>query len=265
MYIKTSDSTSDDEQNNNIKPVAGVGGPYYEIVNIPIEFNGSQSYDSDGTIIEYLWDFGDGHTGTGKIVDHEYENIGKYNISLKVKDNSYNYNIDITYAIITDPLNNPPTKPTIAGSSSISVNESQNYSAVSIDPDGDSLTYLFDWGDESPITQTAFVSNGTMAYLNHSWKLPGLYKLSISAEDEKGVKSESTLKNILVDALFCDNIGLLIDYTNDGIFDFFQSNISNNITSTTLDITQVINILQKQGKVEYPFLQMKHKKHYLFL
>lgn len=253
LYFKTSDSTSDDEQTNNLSPIADAGGPYYEIVTIPVEFNGSESYDTDGTIIEYLWDFGDGHSGTGDIVNHEYTNVGKYNITLKVIDNNFDFNVDTSYAIIIDTLNNPPKKPNITGASSISVNELQNYSAVSTDPDNDSITYLFDWGDESEVTQTAFISNGTIAYVNHSWKLPGLYQLSVSAEDEKGVRSESTLKNILVDTIFCSNIGLLIDYTNDGILDFFQSNITNKITSTVLDQNGYLIDIDGDSKWDFVF------------
>ncbi|MFA5014542.1 MAG: N-acetylmuramoyl-L-alanine amidase, partial [Actinomycetota bacterium] len=44
----------------NSNPVANPGGPYQGIVSEAITFNGSASADSDGTITEYLWDFGDG-------------------------------------------------------------------------------------------------------------------------------------------------------------------------------------------------------------
>jgi chitodextrinase len=216
----------------NIIPFADAGGPYYEIIDIPITFNGAQSFDSDGKIIEYIWDFGDGHIGIGEIVTHKYVNEGRYELSLKVIDNNYDFHIDTSYVIITDKPNYPPNKPDIFGASSISINKLQIYEAKSNDPDGDNIKYYFDWGDGSLTTETELVSNGTIIQTNHSWKFPGLFQLTVYVEDVKGVKSENTIKNILVDSIFCSNIGHLIDYTNDGIYDIFHSNLTNNKTST---------------------------------
>ena len=216
----------------NIIPVADAGGPYYEIINIPITFDGTQSFDSDGAIVEYIWNFGDGYIGIGEIVTHEYISEGRYDLSLKVIDNNFDFHIDTSYVIITDKPNYPPNKPDIIGASSISINKLQNYEAESTDPDGDNIKYFFDWGDGSLVTETELVSNGTTIQSNHSWKFPGLFQLTVYVEDEKGVKSENTVKKILVDSIFCSNIGFLIDYTNDGTYDIFHSNLTNNKTST---------------------------------
>jgi PKD repeat protein len=45
-------------------------------VRQPIWFNASDSADSDGDIVDYLWDFGDGATGEGVLVEHEYQSAG---------------------------------------------------------------------------------------------------------------------------------------------------------------------------------------------
>ena len=37
-------------------------------------------------IASYLWDFGDGSTGTGVAPTHMYSNIGTYTVTLMVKD-----------------------------------------------------------------------------------------------------------------------------------------------------------------------------------
>jgi len=52
-----------------------------------VVFNASSSYDPDGTIIEFFWDFGDFTTTVGKIVNHTYSTCGIYNVTLSVKDN----------------------------------------------------------------------------------------------------------------------------------------------------------------------------------
>lgn len=52
------------------------------------DFDGSGSRDSDGTIVEYAWDFGDGGTttGTGATTSHTYASAGSYDAVLTVTD-----------------------------------------------------------------------------------------------------------------------------------------------------------------------------------
>ncbi len=55
--------------------------------NQSIVFDASGMYDSDGVIVSYLWDFGDGTTGEGKNPVHTYQFPGHYTVSLTVTDN----------------------------------------------------------------------------------------------------------------------------------------------------------------------------------
>ena len=52
----------------------------------PITFNASDSYDLDGLITKYIWDFGDGISGVGRIIDHPYSYPGNYKVRLTVID-----------------------------------------------------------------------------------------------------------------------------------------------------------------------------------
>ena len=51
-----------------------------------VTFNASSSYDADGTIVKYSWDFGDALTGMGKIVTHPYSTSGDKTVTLTVTD-----------------------------------------------------------------------------------------------------------------------------------------------------------------------------------
>jgi PKD repeat protein len=51
-----------------------------------VTFDASSSYDPDGSIRGYEWDFGDGARGTGRTVTHIYNSAGPYTVTLKVTD-----------------------------------------------------------------------------------------------------------------------------------------------------------------------------------
>lgn len=69
-------------------PVGSFNLPEDASVNHSIVFDASESFDPDGTIISYVWDFGDGITGAGAIVVHTYASAGEYTVTLTVTDNA---------------------------------------------------------------------------------------------------------------------------------------------------------------------------------
>lgn len=73
----------------NQAPTANiVASPTSGQVPLIVNFDGSGSSDQDGTVSSYFWEFGDGLTGSGPIVDHTYEAAGIYTAVLTVTDNS---------------------------------------------------------------------------------------------------------------------------------------------------------------------------------
>jgi len=83
-------------KNDTKKPYACTHGPNNGFVLQEIIFNGTQSYDLDGTIISYTWDFGDGTKGTGSTATHTYYSNGTYRIALNVTDNEGNTGTNTT-------------------------------------------------------------------------------------------------------------------------------------------------------------------------
>jgi len=74
----------------NVAPVALTTGttPTSGTAPLTVSFVGSSSYDPDGAIASYLWNFGDGTSSTLSNVSHTYSTAGTYNASLTVTDNS---------------------------------------------------------------------------------------------------------------------------------------------------------------------------------
>lgn len=56
-------------------------------VNETIQFDASASFDTDGEIVAYRWNFGDGATAEGEHVTHTYTSSGVYWVSLVCEDN----------------------------------------------------------------------------------------------------------------------------------------------------------------------------------
>jgi PKD repeat protein len=57
---------------------------------LTLNFDGSQSFDDDGTITDYSWNWGDGtpdtDTGTNPLADHTFTDPGFYTVTLTVTD-----------------------------------------------------------------------------------------------------------------------------------------------------------------------------------
>jgi parallel beta-helix repeat protein len=97
-------------------PIADAGNDILS-GNAEAQFDGSMSFDTDGTIVAYDWEFGDGTTGTGMMASHIYAEDGSYDVILKVTDNDGLIGTDTIHVIvdtmkpvliITSPTRNDP-------------------------------------------------------------------------------------------------------------------------------------------------------------
>ncbi len=68
----------------NVPPVASFT---FTCTDLGCTFDGTASYDSDGYLVTYAWNFGDGATGTGATAAHTYAAAGDYTVTLTVTDN----------------------------------------------------------------------------------------------------------------------------------------------------------------------------------
>jgi PKD repeat protein len=72
----------------NAQPVAVAGENKRAAVGDAVAFDGARSYDTDGTIIRYQWDFGDGTRAEGATAQHAYAAPSTYTVTLAVTDDA---------------------------------------------------------------------------------------------------------------------------------------------------------------------------------
>ena len=74
----------------------------YTINDLTVDFDASESYDSDGSILSYEWDFGDGANATGISVQHTYAEPKRYTVKLYVWDDEGEKSLDFESIDIED-------------------------------------------------------------------------------------------------------------------------------------------------------------------
>jgi PKD repeat protein len=87
----------------NDPPAADPNGPYVSTTGYAVVFDGSGSFDLDGTIVAYDWDLGDGSIGTGVSPTHTYAAGGTYVITLTVTDDGGATDTAATTAMVSGP------------------------------------------------------------------------------------------------------------------------------------------------------------------
>ncbi len=139
-------------------------------------FNGSGSWDAEGPIASYLWDFGDGSNATTAIASHTYLTRGSHTVTLTVWDT---YGWDDTDTVTVGVLNRAPSADAGQAQSHPKRTTITLDGSLSFDPDGDMLSYF--WRQ----------SSGPQAYLsNYDTAMPafipsqvGLYTFVLTVSD----------------------------------------------------------------------------------
>ncbi len=104
---------------DNVGPKANAGGARRTRVAAPVAFDGSASFDIDGAITSYRWDFGDGAATTGSISfsSHAYAAVGIYSVTLTVTDDHHAVDTDtVKVTVYAEPLTAGVTEAASVGS-----------------------------------------------------------------------------------------------------------------------------------------------------
>ncbi|MCD6331535.1 MAG: PKD domain-containing protein, partial [Thermoplasmata archaeon] len=171
----------------NSKPIANFT---YEINGYTVHFNATSSYDLDGSIVNYTWDFGDGNVGYGMIIDHIYADEGFYNVSITVIDDSGLNNS--TWQIICIDVSPPHTELEVIPS----IPNGENGWFIS------NVTLMLIAQDNfSGVEATYYrINNGNWMKFNGSFMLDdGIYEINYYSEDKAGNEENVKSEEIKID------------------------------------------------------------------
>ncbi|MFV2066462.1 MAG: PKD domain-containing protein [Pirellulales bacterium] len=167
----------------NQPPVADPNGPYAGNMGSPVFFDGTGSFDVDGTIVAYDWDFGDLVAGSGPNPFHIYASAGLFDVTLTVTDDVGLTNTATTIVQITSLTNLPPVADP-GGPYTGTPGETIDFDGSgSFDPDGSIFFYLWDFGDGNV---------GAGAQTTHTYEALGTYTVTLTVTDTAGAMTSET-------------------------------------------------------------------------
>jgi PKD repeat protein len=150
-----------------------------------VSFSGHLSHDPDGSIDSYLWEFGDGNSGSEVNVTHAYLSPGQYTITLTVWDDVGATDSSSVELRVVHPANEPPFAIAKISSQNVKVGEEVLFFGnQSYDPDGSITSYSWDLGDGN-------VVDGVN--VSHIYDSPGSYTVNLTVTDNGFAESMDTV------------------------------------------------------------------------
>ena len=158
--------------------------------NLTVAFSSAGSSDSDGSIVSYLWNFGDGSSSTNANPSHTYATAGNYNVSLSVTDNEGANDSDSLSVSVSEPVNQAPNAVASADKTSGPAPLTVSFSSAgSSDSDGSIVSFHWNFGDGS---------SSNSANPSHTFSTPDTYTVILTVTDNQG-EQDSAMVNINVE------------------------------------------------------------------
>lgn len=160
--------------------------PTVAIVGEPIEFSASTT---EGTApYSYEWNFGDGNTSTVQNPTHTYETVGSYIVTVSVTDDIGAFGSN--FVGINISLTRPPETPTVNASSTYLPGLEQGYTFNAVDPEGDDVYLMIDWGDGTITDWLGPYASGQDVLLTHTYTGGEDYTIKAKAKDANDFESD---------------------------------------------------------------------------
>jgi PKD repeat protein len=131
----------------NEKPMPVLNSVDWAYVNTSVSFSANGSFDHEGPIQSYHWEFGDGLADDGKVVNHIYHKIGNLTVTLKVYDLANVMNKTSKNISIRLRPKKAPVPDFIFGPKDGSILSDFTFISMTKDPDNITEVFLWDFGD----------------------------------------------------------------------------------------------------------------------
>jgi PKD repeat protein len=174
----------------NEPPTADAGPDRTAYPGDVINFNGSGSNDTDGTIDTYFWDFGDGYTGSDEKTTHTYTSEGSYDVTLTVTDDDGAFDTD-GLTVTVYPYSEFPVAD--AGQDrDVYVYRDVYFDGSGSYPDASIEIYSWDFGDG--ITETG-------SSVRHRYNSTGNYTVTLTVYDREGDSDSDSVTVTVIDMI----------------------------------------------------------------
>lgn len=149
------------------------------------------AFDPDADGVSVTWQFGDGATASGSTASHQYTAPGTYSVLVEVRDTRGGSESSSFDVAVSSLGNSPPTASfaitsATGGTAPFTLNVS---GAASSDPEGDPLTYQWNWGDGT---------TGSGVNAGHVYNGAGPYDVTLTVTDTGGAASTSAPQTVNV-------------------------------------------------------------------
>jgi hypothetical protein len=109
----------------------------------------------------------------------------KYPIGVSSRDPDWDF------CFRTFSRNFPPNQPIRpSGNRNIKIGEEYEYMSLATDPEGDQISYLFDWGDGNNSDWIGLYNSGDVVTGKYAWTKNGTFEVKVKAKDEFNQESD---------------------------------------------------------------------------
>jgi PKD repeat protein len=218
---RTREITLTDDVTPILQPVANYGYRIFDFAQ-NVSFYNDRSGTPNGSIISYVWNFGDGTTGSGSRISHFY-NPGSYLVTLTVVDSAGLQSTQTQHVTIFG------TGPNLIAQIGCDINEhyvdiTQSCQIFALDKLNQISRVRVAWGDGTANNLTLPSPNGIFKPL-HKYSAMGNFPVTLTVTTTRGeIKSASTSLNLITYqppfvAFSCNTILMKVNCSAVGSFD----------------------------------------------
>lgn len=209
---------------------------------LAVDFDASGSSDPDGNIVSYLWDFGDGDTGSGATISHTFTDPGSFDVTLTVADDQSGVaTLTRTVSVGQVPTAAATATPDSGGPSLLVTFDA----SASSDSDGSVAFYHWDFDDGD----TPTVADPE---IQHTFEDVGVYQVELRVEDDDGLLSDPVVIEVTV--LDPGSLSLRDFFDTDSRSEYDYTTGSGqsvtHVTSADPDYGDYLNVVAGTGQLE---------------